>query len=88
MFQKTVVVTRSNLTRLYCNGSAAKSHSATTQYRQLRRLRRLSTVLRALLVQEINKSISLAYVQNSTTADTTIRCLGMRITSYTRYVPR
>ena len=28
----------SNLTRLYCNGSAAKSHSTTTQYRQLRRL--------------------------------------------------
>ena len=85
MFQKTVVMTRSNLTRLYCNGSAAKSHSATTQHRQLRRL---PTVLRALLVQEINKSISLAYVQNSTTAATTIRCLGMRITSYTRYVPR
>ena len=28
----------SNLTRLYHNGSAAKSHSTTTQYRQLRRL--------------------------------------------------
>ena len=28
----------SNLTRLYYNGSAAKSHSTTTQYRQLRRL--------------------------------------------------
>ena len=28
----------SNLTRLYYNGSAAKSHSNTTQYRQLRRL--------------------------------------------------
>ena len=28
----------SNLTRLYCNGSAAKSHSTTTLYRQLRRL--------------------------------------------------
>ena len=28
----------SNLTRLYCNGSAAKSHSTATQYRQLRRL--------------------------------------------------
>ena len=28
----------SNLTRLYYNGSAAKSHSITTQYRQLRRL--------------------------------------------------
>ena len=27
----------SNLTRLYYNGSAAKSHSTTTQYRQLRR---------------------------------------------------
>ena len=27
-----------NLTRLYYNGSAAKSHSTTTQYRQLRRL--------------------------------------------------
>ena len=26
----------SNLTRLYYNGSAAKSHSTTTQYRQLR----------------------------------------------------
>ena len=30
----------SNLTRLYKNGSAAKSHSTTTQYRQLRRLER------------------------------------------------
>ena len=29
----------SNLTRLYYNGSAAKSHSTNTQYRQLRRLR-------------------------------------------------
>ena len=28
----------SNLTRIYYNGSAAKSHSTTTQYRQLRRL--------------------------------------------------
>ena len=28
----------SNLTRLYYNGSAAKSHSTTTQYRQLRKL--------------------------------------------------
>ena len=28
----------SNLTRLYYNGSATKSHSTTTQYRQLRRL--------------------------------------------------
>ena len=28
----------SNLTRLYYNGSAGKSHSTTTQYRQLRRL--------------------------------------------------
>ena len=28
----------SNLPRLYYNGSAAKSHSTTTQYRQLRRL--------------------------------------------------
>ena len=28
----------SNLTRLYYNGSTAKSHSTTTQYRQLRRL--------------------------------------------------
>ena len=28
----------SNLTRLYYNGSAAKSHSTTTQYRQPRRL--------------------------------------------------
>ena len=28
----------SNLIRLYYNGSAAKSHSTTTQYRQLRRL--------------------------------------------------
>ena len=31
----------SNLTRLYYNGSAAKSHSTTTQYRQLRRLNKL-----------------------------------------------
>ena len=29
----------SNLTRLYYNGSAAKSHLTTTQYRQLRRLK-------------------------------------------------
>ena len=28
----------SNFARLYYNGSAAKSHSTTTQYRQLRRL--------------------------------------------------
>ena len=28
----------SNITRLYHNGSAAKSHSTTTQYHQLRRL--------------------------------------------------
>ena len=28
----------SNVTRLYYNGSAAKSHSTTTLYRQLRRL--------------------------------------------------
>ena len=33
-----VTASRSNLTRLYYNGSAAKSHSTTTQYRQLRRL--------------------------------------------------
>ena len=44
MFQKKGVGTRrltatlSNLTRLYCNGSAAKSHPTTRQYRQLRRL--------------------------------------------------
>ena len=44
MFQKKGVGTKrltatlSNLTRLYYNGSAAKSHSTTTQYRQLRRL--------------------------------------------------
>ena len=30
----------SNQTRLYYNGSAAKPHSTTTQYRQLRRLDR------------------------------------------------
>ena len=35
----------SNLTRLYYNGSAAKSHSTTTQYRQLRRLRLLGLLL-------------------------------------------
>ena len=33
----------SNLTRLYYNGSAAKSHSTTTQYRQLRRLNNVGT---------------------------------------------
>ena len=44
MFQKKGVGTRrltatlSNLTRLYYNGSAAKSHPTTRQYRQLRRL--------------------------------------------------
>ena len=59
MFQKKGVGTRrlvflaasplvtappSNLTRLYYNGSAAKSHSTTTQYRQLRRLGYLQKV--------------------------------------------
>ena len=44
MFQKKGVGTKrltatlSNLTRLYYNGSAAKSHSTTTQNRQVRRL--------------------------------------------------
>ena len=33
----------SNLTRLYYNGFAAKSHPTTTQYRQLRRLLNLMT---------------------------------------------
>ena len=33
----------SNLTRLYYNGSAAKSHLTTRQYRQLRRLSKLRT---------------------------------------------
>ena len=33
-----VTAAPSNLTRLYYNGSVAKSHSTTTQYRQLRRL--------------------------------------------------
>ena len=50
VFQKKGVGTRrlkflaappSNLTRLCYNGSAAKSHSITTQYRQLRRLVKL-----------------------------------------------
>ena len=36
--KKGVMAPPSNLTRLYYNGSAAKSHSTTTQYRQLRRL--------------------------------------------------
>ena len=36
----------SNLTRLYYNGSAAKSHSTTTQYRQLRRLVRCQSAYR------------------------------------------
>ena len=36
-----VMAPPSNLTRLYYNGSAAKSHSTTTQYRQLRRLKTL-----------------------------------------------
>ena len=35
----------SNLTRLYYNGSAAKSHSTSTQYRQLRRLQQMSRPL-------------------------------------------
>ena len=46
MFQKKEVADEavdeaappSSLTRLYYSGSAAKSHSTTTQYRQLRRL--------------------------------------------------
>ena len=38
----------SNLTGLYYNGSAAKSHSTTTQYRQLRRL----TVVRSVRTGE------------------------------------
>ena len=33
-----VMAPPSNFTRLYYNGSTAKSHSTTTQYRQLRRL--------------------------------------------------
>ena len=54
MFQKKGVGTRlflaasplvtappSNLTRLYYNGSAAKFHSTTTQYHQIRRLPRI-----------------------------------------------
>ena len=35
----------SNLTGLYYNGSAAKSHSTTTQYRQLRRLLRILNII-------------------------------------------
>ena len=35
----------SNLTRLYYNGSAAKSHSTTTQCRQLRRLKEILIIL-------------------------------------------
>ena len=36
----------SNLTRLYYNGSAAKSHSPTTPYRQLHRLHGFAIILR------------------------------------------
>ena len=42
----------SNLTRLYYNGSAAKSHSTTTQYRQLRRLTAVE-LLRTLIVVHV-----------------------------------
>ena len=38
-FEWDLTAEPSNLTPLYYNGSAAKSHSTTTQYRQLRRLR-------------------------------------------------
>ena len=50
----------SNLTRLYYNGSAAKSQLTTTQYRQLRRLcfRRLDEVIKAKTLQfEIKNSL-------------------------------
>ena len=44
-----IKVLPSNLTRLYYNGSAAKSHSTTTQYRQLRRL---SLILQTTRIQK------------------------------------
>ena len=46
-----VTASPSNLTRLYYNGSAAKSHSTTTQYRQLRRL--LKTLLLSMAVSDL-----------------------------------
>ena len=42
---KSLAAPPSNLTRLYYNGSAAKSHSTSTQYRQLRRLQQMSRPL-------------------------------------------
>ena len=38
LLSRNLLAGEKNLTRLYYNGSAAKSHSTTTQYRQLRRL--------------------------------------------------
>ena len=48
----------SNLTQLYYNGSATKSHSTTTQYRQLRRLKspRSLSVYTAISSKVVGKS--------------------------------
>ena len=54
----------SNLTRLYYNGSAAKSHSTTTQYRQLRRLGKVD----ALTVDDF----TMVYVQPARDANSEI----------------
>ena len=64
MFQKKGVGTRrltappSNLSRLYYNGSAAKSHSTTTQYRQLRKLEavRLYELISGMEFHEVDAS--------------------------------
>ena len=52
----------SNFTRLYYNGSVAKSHSTTTQCRQLRRLE-WSTVVR----RQINERVGISLVEVSET---------------------
>ena len=56
----------SNLTRLYYNGSAAKSHSTTTQYRQLRRLGDLQLNKYKVLVFSITQKQSVKIRTEST----------------------
>ena len=86
----------SNLTRLHYNGSAAKSHSTTTQYRQLRRLgesapssHRALTIFcacscgmaaKAPFLASMSKKLSSALLGIVFTAETKIRTLGTRCT--------
>ena len=64
MFQKKGIGTRrppSNLTRLYFNGSAAKSHSTTTQYRQLSRLVQAKTFITAAEAFSMSSLITVVF---------------------------